>query len=315
LPEWNQYGFYFTTPPSNAQIVLRITNNAPGGIGNDIALDDITFRPCGPKISASIQGNSDTVNVCEGKAGFYTFNADISSAYQSPAYQWQLSTDKGTSWKDISGATGATYKEKPAAPGSYWYRLAVLEAKDLGILGCRIASNAVVINIHPTPIVNAGPDRIMLIGDSIILTGKAEGENLVYSWLPDSYISDASLLSPTIKPESDISYTLAAVSAFGCTNQDEAIVKVVADIFVPNAFTPNADGKNDTWKIPFLDPAFGAEVIVFNRYGQVVYRSKAAIVSWDGTIKGKPQSVGTYVYLISIKSGSFLRTGTVTLIR
>ena len=128
-------------------------------------------------------------------------------------------------------------------------------------------------------------------------------------------MNDASSLKPTIKPQADIDYTLAVASEFGCTNEDQASVKVVADIFIPNAFTPNGDGKNDTWKIPFLDPAFGAEVSVFNRYGQLVYHSKASTVSWDGTIKGQKQPVGTYVYIITIKPDSFKRIGTVTLLR
>ncbi|HPG11346.1 MAG TPA: hypothetical protein PLU37_07440, partial [Chitinophagaceae bacterium] len=53
-PLWEQYGFFFTTPANNAEIVLRITNNAPGGYGNDLALDDITFRPCGPPVNISM---------------------------------------------------------------------------------------------------------------------------------------------------------------------------------------------------------------------------------------------------------------------
>lgn len=315
-PEWKQYGFYFTTPAANAEIVLRITNNAPGGIGNDLAMDDITFRPCGEKISASIQGNSgDTVNVCEGNNDVYTLEGDVSSAYQSPAYQWQISTDLGAMWKDIPGATSANYQRQSTGAGKYWYRLAVLEARYVGVTSCRISSNTMVINIHNRPVVDAGPDRIIIAGDSIVLVGKAEGQNLVYSWAPDAYMNSANTLTPTIKPPSDISYTLAAESEFGCSNEDETFVKVVKDIFVPNAFTPNGDGKNDSWRIPFLDPAFGAEVSVFNRYGQLVYHSKASIVSWDGTIKGEKQPTGTYIYMISIKPGSFRRSGTVTLIR
>lgn len=315
LPEWKQYGFYFTTPSTSSKIVLRITNNAPGGIGNDIGLDDITFRPCGAKITATVVGNTDTIHVCEGNTDVYTLDGDVSSAYQSPAYQWQISTDTGRSWKDISGATSLTYTRQPTTvPGQYWYRLAVLEAKDIGVLACRISSNAVVINVHPNPVVSAGPDRIMLAGDSISLTGKVQGENPKYSWFPNAFMSNDTITNPIVKPQEDMSYTLAARSAFGCTNQDETLVKVVADIFIPNAFTPNGDGKNDTWKIPFLDPAFGGEVTVFNRYGKLVYHTKAATVSWDGTIKGLPQPSGTYVYIVSIKN-SFRRTGTVTLIR
>jgi gliding motility-associated-like protein len=315
-PEWKQYGFYFATPVANAEIVLRITNNAPGGIGNDIALDDITFRPCGEKITAFIQGNSsDTINICEGNNDVYTFEGEVSAAYQAPAYQWQISNDSGTTWKDIPGATAATYQRQSTGAGNYWYRLAILEARYVGVKSCRISSNTIVINIHNKPVVDAGPDRIMIAGDSVILNGKAEGENLKYSWTPDTYINDVTMLTPIIKPVSDITYTLSAESGFGCNNEDEAFVKVVEDIFVPNAFTPNGDGKNDSWRIPFLDPAFGAEVSVFNRYGQLVYHSKSSIVSWDGTIRGQKQPTGTYVYMISIKPGSFRRSGTVTLIR
>jgi gliding motility-associated-like protein len=314
-PEWKQYGFYFTTPATNAKIVLRITNNAPGGIGNDLALDDITFRPCGEKITASIVGNTDTVNICEGGMGAFTLNGDVSSAYQDPAYQWQLSVDKGLTWKDIAGATTALYQRQPTGSGNYWYRLTVLEAKDIGVKACRIASNVVVINTHSKPVVNAGADRFLINGEAITLHGMATGENLAFSWSPDVYMNNNAILNPTIQPTTDIAYTLAAKSEFGCTNQDEAFVKVAADIFIPNAFTPNDDGKNDTWKIPFLDPLAGAEVSLFNRYGQLVYHSKGAIVSWDGKVNGKLQPGGTYIYFISIKPGSFQRTGTVALIR
>ena len=313
--EWKQYGFYFTTPASNAQIVLRMTNNAPGGNGNDIALDDITFRPCGAKITASIQGTTDTVDVCEGDMNIYSFEGDVSSAYQSPAFQWQLSMDKGATWKDIPGATGSSYRRNPTGAGNYWYRLAVLEARDQGVLGCRIASNSVVINVHPLPVVDAGPDRVIIAGDSITLKATVKGDKLLYVWTPDDNMNDATILTPTIKPKFDIGYTLTAATEYGCSNQDETFVKVVADIFIPNAFTPNADGKNDDWKIPFLDPSFGAEVSVFNRHGHLVYHSKAAVVSWDGTINGEPQPSGTYVYMVTIKPGSFQRVGTVTLIR
>src|SRR5262249_39174337 len=115
-PQWKPYGFLFTTPTDNAEIVLRLTNNAPGGIGNDLALDDITFRPCGAKVSAEIEGaGTDTVNICEGNLTAYTFLGTASALYQSPVYNWQVSTDSGATWNNIPGATDLTYLRSPVS--------------------------------------------------------------------------------------------------------------------------------------------------------------------------------------------------------
>jgi gliding motility-associated-like protein len=313
---WTQYGFFFITPADNAVIILRMTNNAPGGIGNDLALDDITFRPCGEMVRASIQGNTNIVDICEGNTSTYILEGNVSSNYQSPVYRWQSSTDKGKTWKDIPGATSTSYLRNPViSQGNYWYRLTVVEATVSGLSSCRIASNIIIINVHGKPMLDAGPDRIVLTGNSTFLAGKAEGDSMAYLWSPDMNISDIKNLVPTVSPEADITYTLSAVSKYGCTNEDQAFVKVVKGIYVPTAFTPNNDGKNDSWRIPFLDPAFGGDVSVFNRYGQLVYHVTGDIVSWDGTLNGIPQATGTYVYLISFKTASLKLKGTVTIIR
>ncbi len=82
-----------------------MTNNAIGGCGNDLALDDITFRPCGPKVQAGISGNtaSDTVGFCVDAQSSLTFNGAISTGYNAPRYQWQVSVDTGATWTDIAG--------------------------------------------------------------------------------------------------------------------------------------------------------------------------------------------------------------------
>lgn len=318
-PEWNQYGFIFTTPIDNPVIVLRITNNAPGGMGNDLALDDITFRPCGSKISASITGLvSDTVNLCEGDNAVakYDFSTVLSSAYVLPLYQWQESVDKGTTWHDISGAGGLSY-ETPVLtnPGNYWYRFTVVEASVAKISSCKIASDALMINIHPKPVVSAGSDKIALNGYPVQLTGKAEGEQVTYSWSPDQYLNSAGMLNPGVSAPSDMTYVLSARSEWGCANTDTVNVKVVAGIYVPNVFTPNGDGTNDRWEVPFLDPSFGGEVSVFNRWGQRVYHIDSARVSWDGNFRGEPQRGDVYTYYIRIPKYDLLLKGTFHLIR
>ncbi|MBL7764255.1 MAG: gliding motility-associated C-terminal domain-containing protein [Chitinophagaceae bacterium] len=313
--EWKQYGFYFTTPANNPVIILRMRNNAPGGLGNDLALDDITFRPCGPIIKSVIQGNTDTVHICKGNTNLYTITADASADYISPAFQWQISNDTGRTWRDIPGANSMSYLRQPTSVGLYEYRVAVTEQNAASILSCRIASNVVIIHVHDDPFTDAGPNRTVIAGDSLHLAGTVTGETPSYYWSPPTYLSDATDLNASLTPSASAKYTLYAESEFGCTNNDTMSVKVVAGIFVPSAFTPNNDGKNDRWHIPYLDPVFQATVNVYNRFGKLVYHAEGETVDWDGSLNGLPQPSATYIYLIRFKKGRPDMKGTVTIIR
>lgn len=314
-PQWRQFGFFFTTPPNEARIVLRITNNAPGGIGNDLGLDDITFRPCGPQVTATIDGQADTVNRCAGAPDRFTFSASVSAGYDVPVYQWQLSRDSGATWTDIPGASAPAYTRTSTPTGYYWYRLTVVDASNAQRTTCRIASNVVAVNLHPDPVVDAGPDRMVIRGRTTMLAGKAEGRGLAYAWSPPVYLDDAEALQPALRPETDQHYTLSAVSVFGCRASDLVEVKVVDALYVPNAFSPNGDGRNDTWTIPALDATLPADVRVFNRYGQLVYQGSGSHVSWDGRLKGQPQPTGVYVYYVRLRDDGLLFKGTLLLVR
>lgn len=314
--QWKQYGFYFTTPSNVSAIVLRMRNNAPGGDGNDLAMDDITFRPCGKLITSTITGStSNTINVCDGNTSVYNFNAAIALGYINPVYHWQLSKDKGNTWNDIEGATNTGYQRTPTETGDYWYRFTIAEANVSGASTCRIASNAIIINVHPNPVVDAGVDINLIPGYAVALHGIATGDSLLFSWSPNTFIDNTATLTPIVSPVQDIAYTLFARSVYGCANNDIVNVKVVKGLYIPSAFTPNGDGKNDRWRIPFLDPAYGATVTVFNRFGNKVYHTTGAIVSWDGMLNGNPQQAGSYVYLITFKLNKLKITGTVTLLR
>ncbi|HEY1114869.1 MAG TPA: gliding motility-associated C-terminal domain-containing protein [Chitinophagaceae bacterium] len=314
-PHWRQYGFWFSTPPGLQKVVLRITNNAPGGIGNDIALDDITFRPCGPEIMAGIAGDGDSMDICEDELGVFTLQSEVVDGYIAPFYQWQASTNNGTTWSDIPGANNLSYNAQPTAVGTYQYRLTVAEMENASIKPCRVASNRLVIGVHPLPGVEAGPDRQMIKGFPTTLSGSVKGNDITYTWSPSLYLSDPNKLAPVVDATENMLYTLIAETAFGCTNEDVVKVQVANDLYVPNAFSPNRDGINDTWRIPFLDPYLEAEVTVYNRYGQKVYHTDGAMVSWDGMYQQKPLPLGVYVYVIQIKKWQKTLKGTVTLVK
>lgn len=316
-PDWKKYGILFTTPADNATIVLRITNNAPGGYGNDLALDDISFRPCGGKVAADIQNSPDSVDICEGNTTEYKFSGSADAVYQSPVYQWQSSMDQGKTWQDIPGATDTSYLRHPTLqPGNYWYRLKVTDAAVAGNISCGISSNPLIINVHPTPVANAGPDRIYIQGYPVTLNALASGESVSYYWSPVSYMASDSTLNPVVTPPVNTIYTLYVQSAFKCKSEDNVQVKAVAGLFIPNAFTPNGDGLNDSWNIPYLDIGFNADVKIFNRWGKIVYHVNTATVSWDGKLSDLPQPSGTYIYVITFKDKTLPSLkGTIMLIR
>ena len=313
-PNWQKVGFFFTTDPANPTIILRITNNAPGGNGNDLALDDITFRPCGPATTSSVRGGSDNNDVCEDAQPDYIFDGTVSTGYSNPIYQWQVSNDNGASWTDIPGASSLQYTRRPTAAGDYLYRLSVAEAGNFSLPNCRVASNQLRVNVHALPRVIAGPERILIMGNSIVLQASTTGESPVYNWLPPDGLNNPALLNPIAAPLVTTTYKLEVVTAFGCQGESFTRVKVVNGIYVPTAFSPNNDGKNDHWRIPYLDPALNATVAVYNRYGQLVYQVRGAAVDWDGTLQQVPQDSGTSIYFIRFADGKLMK-GHLTLIR
>jgi gliding motility-associated-like protein len=171
------------------------------------------------------------------------------------------------------------------------------------------------IQVYPTPQVNAGPDRVVLEGGFITIMATSTGNNLSYLWTPSLGLDNATIANPKAAPPVDTEYTLTVVSGDGCVNSDKVKVTLLKQIKVPNAFSPNRDGINDTWQILYLDSYPGCEVQVFNRYGQPVYKSVGYTTPWDGTFKGSALPVGTYYWIINPKNGRQAIQGSVTIIR
>lgn len=145
---WKQYGFYFTTPSGVSTVVIRMRNNKAGAApGNDIALDDITFRACGPTVTSAIQNESTTnLEVCENESRQITLSGSVSSsAYTTIGYQWQTILDGGTTWTDISGANLANYNFISGAAGTFKYRLATADSSNISSSSCRVYSNEITI--------------------------------------------------------------------------------------------------------------------------------------------------------------------------
>jgi len=94
------------------------------------------------------------------------------------------------------------------------------------------------------------------------------------------------------------------------------IIDVQEDcIRIPNAFTPNADGVNDTWIIDNIDMYPRAYIEVFNRWGQCIFEAKGSEDPWDGTYNGKIVPTGPYIYVVNLFNGDEAYTGIVTVVK
>ena len=171
------------------------------------------------------------------------------------------------------------------------------------------------IQVWPVPMANAGPDLFILEGGSSIIEATASGTDLQYNWIPTTNLNNGQVLTPLTTPTKDISYILKVTGIGGCNTSDTVQIKVLLNPHIPNVFSPNGDGINDTWQLQYLNSYPNCEVDVYNRYGQHIFHSNGYNKPWDGTFNGSPLPVATYYYTINTKKHTHVFSGSVTIIR
>jgi len=109
-------------------------------------------------------------------------------------------------------------------------------------------------------------------------------------------------------------YSVTVTDNIGCTLGFLATVEPTEDcLFIADALTPNGDGINDRWVVGGLEFFPQSEVQVFNRWGQMLFRSSPGTTWWDGTFNGALLPASDYYYVITVFAGAEPITGTVTL--
>jgi gliding motility-associated-like protein len=138
--------------------------------------------------------------------------------------------------------------------------------------------------------------------------------------LRDFLWSDGSIL-PTLTVTTPGRYILTAKDNNNCTGKDTLDIAgkdCMLGVYIPTAFTPNADTKNDVFRALVFGPVLDFQLQVYNRYGQLVFSSSNPLTGWDGRFKGLPQETGAFIwqcrYALAGKK-AVLEKGTVLLIR
>ena len=167
------------------------------------------------------------------------------------------------------------------------------------LTGClKPAFDSVIINVDPFVVANAGPsDTTVVLGEPLYLNGTGGDK---YLWQPATWLTNANVFNPTALPKNNITYKLLVTSIAGCTATDTINIKVYnvpPSFYVPTAFSPNNDGKNDNIKPIILGMRSLDYFKVYNRWGKLVFVTTKKGAGWDGTINGNAQDAGTYVWL------------------
>lgn len=142
-----------------------------------------------------------------------------------------------------------------------------------------------------------------------------------YTWSPSINLSDPFIADPIVTLGADATYAVTATTTvLGCPTTDSIHLKVVKgpEIYVPTAFTPNGDGRNDVFHVVPAGISSDLSVVIANRWGQIIYSFHNASDGWDGTFKGIAQPAGTYIWMVAGKTieGTLIKKqGTVVLIR
>ncbi|WP_421919853.1 gliding motility-associated C-terminal domain-containing protein [Marinifilum sp.] len=166
--------------------------------------------------------------------------------------------------------------------------------------------------VHDRPIFNLGADTTIFYTENKILSPTVE-----IRFLPGTYLWQDGATSSAYTVTEEGLYSVVFTDLNGCTGEDEIMVYIDRyRIFVPNAFTPNGDGLNDSFD-PIITGDFAGEEIemyIYNRWGELIYEFTDLGVGWDGTYKGKLVNSGVYVWILII-NGKSKQDGSVSLIR
>ena len=285
---------------ANTTYYILISTDSSGSCGFDISISGPAVVL--PPSTITISNNVGSRFVCPEDVVTFSYT---STNCTNPQVNWYVN----------DGYAGSTKGTEPFNR-NYFVNGDMVRGELVCDCGPNSISNDLTINVHPYITIDAGPYTNIPFGGSTQLNGSG---GVTYSWSPTETLDKPNTQNPIATPLRTTNYILTATSAEGCNFYDEVIVNVLDSIYVPNTFTPNSDGVNDTWEIKLIDFFPKAEVTVFDRWGQIVYKTIGYPASkrWDGTRNGKKLPASTYYYTISLSIDSKeerIKTGSVTLI-
>ncbi len=182
--------------------------------------------------------------------------------------------------------------------------------------GCRDTTTQNIL-VHPLPVINMPSQLTIQNGFPVTIPASYSANTISWLWSPTTGLSCSDCPTPVAEPKFTTLYQVAFTDNNGCTNSSRIEIIVIcknANVFMPNTFTPNADGSNDV----FYPRGKGLERVrmlrVFNRWGEIVFEKREfpvneASFGWDGTYRGQKPKADVYVYQLEVfcENGEVIR--------
>ncbi|MFK7774582.1 MAG: gliding motility-associated C-terminal domain-containing protein [Saprospiraceae bacterium] len=214
--------------------------------------------------------------------------------------------DPGTSysyvWKNANNEIIASSEEVKNLPEGLYY----VEVTDT--YGCSV-SEEIYIEAEAPILVEILESTTVQLGDEYRLQVVTNYTNATFSWEADESLSCLDCMAPTILPTQTTTYFLTVTTAEGCSVKAHVTIQVEKsrNVFVPNAFSPNNDGNNDTFTIYGGDDVVKIKNFqVFDRWGAVVFsnsdfQANDETQGWNGKINNKKNAGNVFIYFAEIE--------------
>jgi gliding motility-associated-like protein len=285
-------GTFFITPPITANVTFYVEAvNSSGCISSRVAYTVIMIPlPAAPSVS--------NINICSGNNAVFTVN----NPQPASSYFWYSVPSGGTSL-----STGTSYTINNVTTTTVVYVETVVPG------GCasatRTQATANILQPLPAPVVT--------------VTSTTQS-SLVFSWAPvpgatgyEVTLNGGASFQPPSSGSNGTTHTISGlamnttitfqVRALGGQVCETSLLSVAVkgttlstkEIFVPNVFTPNGDGKNDVLLV-YGNYVASMQLRIFNQWGQLVFYSDNISQGWDGRYKGQQQPIGVYAYSLKV---------------
>ena len=222
--------------------------------------------------------------ICKGD--FLVLTADFGNG----VYRWQDGSDQATYYV--------------TQPGYYYVHAQIGRCE---------STDSISVSFEDTLRVNLGPDTLLCKNEMYQLRATGAGGG-VYKWQDSTSTPMYTVTQPGL-------YAIVAYNSCGKT-ADSITVQYhdcACQVYLPTAFTPNGDGRNDYFRPVYRCPIYEYTMSIYNRWGERIYFTTDPQVAWTGRVNGKTADIGTYVWIMDYKEVETRipvhKTGTVTLVR